>query len=371
MRITNEDSDTTEKDSKIAMMDKDLDIDTVIVAFKKGVEVKDRRYRLQVYKNCFVASEAVDFLVNSGLSPSRDIAVELCKYLQVNKELFRHVTGDHEFKDKHIFFEFCKPNAPEKKPIPPSLLNLYGVKEEAHGAENSMNFASQQKRRSLMGKSRDDKDARRAMVLADAEKTVRETKMAEKINERLLQSSLDVNSPFTTEIKPEDMRCLALVAHNHMKPTMKAFIEGHSEILKKFRLTGTNTTISMCKTVYGEDNNDVVYGPTCTSGPLGGDAQLAALLCLEDVGAIMFFMDPLSPHPHQADIDSLVRLSNVHNVILCTNPTTAIGTMWMLRQELIKNRTEMFPSFFETLESPSVPEYKAAQEKTLESAING
>lgn len=179
----------------------------------------------------------------------------------------------------------------------------------------------------------------------------------------------ELNTPFESKFNSEDMRCLALVAHNHMKPAMKAFIETHSEILKKFRLVGTNTTITMCKAVFGEDNPDVEYGPQCTSGPLGGDAQLCALMCLEDVGGVIFFIDPLSAHPHQADIDSLIRLCNVHNVLFCTNPTSGISTMHLLRHALVGGKAEMMASFFQTLESPSVPEYKAAQKAALANAI--
>ena len=47
------------------------------------------------------------------------------------------------------------------------------------------------------------------------------------------------------------------------------------------------------------DNPKIEYGLTCTSGPLGGDAQVAALMCMEDLGALIFFTDPLSAHPHQ------------------------------------------------------------------------
>ena len=43
--------------------------------------------------------------------------------------------------------------------------------------------------------------------------------------------------PFESKFHPSEMRQLALVAHNHMKPAMKQFIETHSEILKKFRVS--------------------------------------------------------------------------------------------------------------------------------------
>jgi len=180
----------------------------------------------------------------------------------------------------------------------------------------------------------------------------------------------EMEQTFEAAFKPTEMRQLALVAHNHMKPAMKLFIETHAEILKKFRITGTNTTMSMCKTVFGEDDPDVVYGATCSSGPLGGDAQIAALMVLEDIGGIIFFIDPMSAHPHQADIDSLVRLANVGNVMLSTNPATANSLMYLLRCALVNGREEMFPSFFYTLESPSVPEYKRQQAAALQKAID-
>lgn len=191
-------------------------------------------------------------------------------------------------------------------------------------------------------------------------------------HDQLLKSEVElmkkVNTPFESKFKPDEMRCLALVAHNHMKPAMLEFIETHHEVLKKFRLTGTNTTMTMCKKIFGDDP-DVTYGPKFTSGPLGGDAQLCALMCLEDVGGIIFFMDPLSAHPHTADIESLVRLSNVHNILLAPNPTSGVAVMWMLRQALITGNEGMVPSFFETLESPSVASYKAAQGRALQGAM--
>ena len=126
--------------------------------------------------------------------------------------------------------------------------------------------------------------------------------------EGLNQLNYEMESTFKSAFKPTEMRQLALVAHNHMKPAMKSFIETHGEILKKFRITGTNTTISMCKAVFGEDDPDVVYGATCRPGHFGGDVQIAALMMLEDVGGIIFFVDPMSAHPHQVSYLILHRL---------------------------------------------------------------
>jgi len=78
----------------------------------------------------------------------------------------------------------------------------------------------------------------------------------------------DENSDFQAAFRPDDMRCLALVSHNEMKSTMKGFVEFHKHVLKKFRLTGTESTMTMLSEVFA-DEPDVVFGPTCSSGPLG------------------------------------------------------------------------------------------------------
>ena len=98
------------------------------------------------------------------------------------------------------------------------------------------------------------------------------------------------------------MRCLALVSHNNMKASIKQFVIANQNCLKKFRLTGTNTTMTMLKSLFGDDP-DVVYGRACTSGPLGGDAQLVAMAVTGEIGGCIFFIDPMDAHPHSADIN--------------------------------------------------------------------
>ena len=162
--------------------------------------------------------------------------------------------------------------------------------------------------------------------------------------------------------RPEEMRCLALVAHNHMKPAMKIFVQDRREVLKKFRLTGTYTTMAMLRAIFDHDE-DVTYGPSFKSGPLGGDAELCALMCQEDLGGILFFMDPLDTHPHQCDINALIRLSNVTNILLATNPTSCYALTFTLERALKEKRKDIIPSFFHSLESPGVEGYKEQQSK--------
>ncbi|MDA9882107.1 methylglyoxal synthase, partial [Crocinitomicaceae bacterium] len=61
------------------------------------------------------------------------------------------------------------------------------------------------------------------------------------------------------------------------------------------------------------------------SGPVGGDAQIAARVAEGKCQMVIFFRDPLEKHPHEPDISMLMRLCDVHNVPLATNPAT--GTM--------------------------------------------
>jgi methylglyoxal synthase len=55
------------------------------------------------------------------------------------------------------------------------------------------------------------------------------------------------------------------------------------------------------------------------SGPLGGDLQIGARLAVGEVDAVVFLRDPMTPQPHEPDINALVRACDVHNVPCATN----------------------------------------------------
>ena len=109
-------------------------------------------------------------------------------------------------------------------------------------------------------------------------------------------------------------------------------------------------------------------GPECKSGPLGGDAELVAQMCSEGLGAVFFFQDPMDAHPHSADIECLNRQAGkrmIHNIMVCCNPTSAHAMSFVLREALKMGEASLIPSFFFTLESPSVKEYKKRQAAVL------
>ena len=179
---------------------------------------------------------------------------------------------------------------------------------------------------------------------------------------------LDTDPDFESIFQPSQMRLLALVSHNNMKHSMKQFVLANKNVLKKFRLTGTNTTMTMLKDVFGNDP-DVVYGPSCKSGPLGGDAQLVAMAATGELGGCIFFVDPMDAHPHSADIACLNRQGNVHNILMMNNPASAHTCLNSLRMALMLGRIEMMPSFFFDLESPSVEAYRKRQQQVLQQSI--
>jgi methylglyoxal synthase len=173
---------------------------------------------------------------------------------------------------------------------------------------------------------------------------------------------------FKAAFLPSEMRCLALVSHNGMKKTMREFVTANKNMLKKFRLTGTNSTMTMLREVFADEpEGTIVFGPACASGPLGGDAELVAHMVGGKIGGIIFFQDPMDSHPHQADIQCLVRQALVHNIVIADTPSSALMVVNCLRQALVgKGRPEMMPSFFFTLQSPSVEAYKAQQKAVVE-----
>jgi hypothetical protein len=79
--------------------------------FRGLVDVRDRKYHMKTYPNCFIGSEAVDALLEAGLAESRAQAVELGRQFQKYLGLFHHVLNVHVFKDKYLFYKFATDNS--------------------------------------------------------------------------------------------------------------------------------------------------------------------------------------------------------------------------------------------------------------------
>ena len=107
-----------------------------------------------------------------------------------------------------------------------------------------------------------------------------------------------------------------MIAHDGKKDDLVSFVEQHSEWFGNFKLVGTGTT-------GGRIAKKGIAIECLASGPLGGDAQIAARITEGRVHAVIFFRDPMGKHPHEPDINMLLRQCDVHNIPLATNLATA------------------------------------------------
>ncbi|HLS96615.1 methylglyoxal synthase [Sphingobacterium allocomposti] len=110
-------------------------------------------------------------------------------------------------------------------------------------------------------------------------------------------------------------KTIALIAHDGKKADMVAFVKDHIEYFRNATIVATGTTGSYIR----QTGLDVELK---LSGPMGGDAQIAALAAEGKVDGIIFFRDPLGKHAHEPDIQMLMRISDLYNVPLATNPAT-------------------------------------------------
>jgi len=111
---------------------------------------------------------------------------------------------------------------------------------------------------------------------------------------------------------------IALIAHDQKKPDMAAWVELHRKTLALCDLVATGTTGGRIM-----DRCPELPVTRLKSGPLGGDQQIGALIAEQRIDALVFLVDPLSPHPHDVDVKALTRLAEVYNIPMALNVATA------------------------------------------------
>ena len=141
----------------------------------------------------------------------------------------------------------------------------------------------------------------------------------------------------TAENYTDKRKYLALIAHNNMKKSLMEFCSMHTNKLEKFPLIATGTTGSMLYKKTG-----LCLSQKVASGPLGGDQAVGTLISTQNICGVIFFRDPLSAHPHHADIEALGRLCDVYQIPFATNPQSGEAILDYLlsgksEQELIPN----------------------------------
>lgn len=111
---------------------------------------------------------------------------------------------------------------------------------------------------------------------------------------------------------------IAVIAHDGKKADMVSFVMKRLDFFKNddVELVGTGTTGTMIQ-------NAGLKVELVASGPMGGDAQIGAMVTEGKIDCVLFFRDPLDKHPHDVDISMLMRLCDVHDVPLATNYKSA------------------------------------------------
>ena len=123
---------------------------------------------------------------------------------------------------------------------------------------------------------------------------------------------------------------IALIAHDGKKAEMVSFVLQNKKLLSDVNIFATGTTGSHIEKAGFEVKK-------LLSGPRGGDAQIAAMVAQGELDLVIFFRDPLEKHPHEPDVQMLMRLCDVHNIPLATNPAAAL---YLLKAMCVENKND-------------------------------
>ena len=111
---------------------------------------------------------------------------------------------------------------------------------------------------------------------------------------------------------------IALIAHDRKKDELADWVQKSRSVLSRHELIATETT--------GRVLQRQIEGlclSTTKSGPMGGDQQIGSLIAEGKIDLLIFFTDPLSPHPHDVDVKALTRLAVVYDIPMACSPATA------------------------------------------------
>jgi methylglyoxal synthase len=124
---------------------------------------------------------------------------------------------------------------------------------------------------------------------------------------------------------------IALIAHDNCKDDLLDWARYNRGTLAGHQLFATGTTGE----VLGSELDLEIT--RFFSGPLGGDQQVGAGIAEGRIDFVIFFWDPLEPHPHDVDVKALLRIAVVYNIpIACTRASAD----FMLSSPLMREEYE-------------------------------
>lgn len=125
----------------------------------------------------------------------------------------------------------------------------------------------------------------------------------------------------------DTIKTIALVAHDNRKRALIEWVEYNWQTLARHHLVCTGTTGRLVEDAIaakaGGRLPQALSIRKLKSGPLGGDQQLGALIAEGEIDAVVFFWDPMSPHPHDVDVKALLRIAVLYDVPMACNRSTA------------------------------------------------
>jgi methylglyoxal synthase len=124
---------------------------------------------------------------------------------------------------------------------------------------------------------------------------------------------------------------IALIAHDNKKPNLLDWVVSNRDILVAHNLHATGSTGAMLIEKTG------LPITTYSSGPLGGDQQIGAKITEGKIDFLVFFWDPLQPHPHDPDVKALLRIAVVWNIPIACDRASAD---FMISSPLMAQRYE-------------------------------